>query len=649
VSALGRHRSRTLAALTMALVAGLLPPPSGGLAAAVRPVDATYADAPVIRPTAPATGPTDLIRSREWPLTALHVPQAWRWSKGYGATVAVLDTGVDGRHPDLIGRVIQGPDFTGRERRPGGAYWGRHGTSMASIIAGHGHGPGRSYGVMGVAPQAKILSIRVTWENDDPVRSDRTQVARNRDAVAKGIRYAVDHGAQIINMSLGGGKMAESGDPAEEEAIRYALGKGAMLIASAGNDGAGLNRMNYPAAYRGVTAVGAVDKTLRPTRFTNRHDYVSVAAPGVDIVSADAGRSYVQGTGTSPSAALVAGIAALVRSRYSCLSPDQTKQALEQGTVRRPPGGRSTKVGAGVTDAVKAIFAGHHIAKTGCSAAPPQEEGQPATAPAPSKGSGLPVTRILAGGGSLVAVILILAAWIWRRGRRLDDEWEGEHAELSVEPSERVPVGAAVGGSAFTDGPPPLVPDVSPDVPDVSDATETFEGTAERIDQPESYAPVPPPAIPTDTPPFSGEGGYSADPLDRGSDVPMIEVTPLADQSWEIVLHDRGDDDPTSLIGDPLSGHSLAGDPLRGHSLAGDPWAGDPLAGDLPIGDYEALVTDTPVADQAASDTGFAGPPRTGSSDPFDYYWAFEPADDGGDSPTTRSRDSSMETGDTGD
>jgi serine protease len=635
VSALGRHRPRKFAAFTIAFVAGLFPLPSGGLAAAGQPVDASYAGVPATRPTAPATGPTDLIRSREWPLTALHVPQAWRWSKGYGATVAVLDTGVDGRHPDLVGRVIQGPDFTGRERRPGGAYWGRHGTSMASIIAGHGHGPGRSYGVMGVAPQAKILSIRVTWENDDPVRSDRTQVARNRDAVAKGIRYAVDHGAQIINMSLGGGKMAESGDPAEEEAIRYALGKGAMLIASAGNDGAGLNRTNYPAAYPGVTAVGAVDKTLRPARFTNRHDYVSVAAPGVDIVSADAGRSYVQGTGTSPSAAIVAGIAALVRSRYSCLSPDQMKQALEQGTVRRPPGGRSTKVGAGVTDAVKAIFAGHHIAKTACSAEPPQQERQPATTPAPSERSGLPLTGILAGGGSLVAVGLLLV-WIRRRGRRLDDEWEGDHAVLSVEPSERVPVGAAVGGSAFIDGPPPLVPDVS-DVSNVSDA-DPFGGTAERIDEPESEAPEPPPSIPADVPQFSGAGGYSVDPLDAGSDVPMIEVTPLADQSWEIVLHDRGDD-ATSPIGDPLIGDSLAGNPL----------AGNPLAGDRPVADYEALVTDTPVADQTAADTGFAGPPRTGRSDPFDYYWAFEPVDDGGDSPTTRSRDSSMETGDTGD
>jgi type VII secretion-associated serine protease mycosin len=410
------------------------------------------------------SGPIDLIRSREWPLTALHVPQAWKYSKGAGVTVAVLDTGVDGRHPDLVGRVIQGPDYTGRGRRPGSPYWGRHGTAMASIIAGHGHGPGHTSGVMGVAPLAKILSIRVTWENDDPERTDRDQINRTGDAVAKGIKYAVDHGAQIINMSLGGGKMIYNGNPIEEEAVRYALSRGAMLIASAGNDGAGLNRTNFPAAYPGVLAVGAVDKTMRPAKFTNRHDYVSVAAPGVDIVSADAGRSYVQGTGTSPSAAIVAGIAALVRSNCPTLSPDQTRLALERGTTHRPPGGRNTKIGAGVTDAVKAIYAGHQICKTPPTSQPVPAAAQPAGATAHAERTTLPLIGILIGGGSLLVVSLFMG---WRqRARRprveeyaIAEEYE-EHEEhepavprpmTSIEPTKQrvpMPVGAPIGGAA---------------------------------------------------------------------------------------------------------------------------------------------------------------------------------------------------------
>ncbi|MGH3390550.1 MAG: S8 family peptidase, partial [Actinomadura sp.] len=267
-------------------------------------------------PAAAVAASADVIRSRQWWLSALHITGAWRWSKGRGVTVAVLDTGVDGRHPDLAGQVVAGADYTGRIRSPGNKYWGRHGSAMASIIAGHGHGTGLSAGVMGIAPQAKILSVRVTWENDDPLRVSGAEADSNRDAVATGIRYAVDHGADVINMSLGGGKVFYNGNPTEEDAIRYALSKGIVLIASAGNDGAGANRKNFPAAYPGVIAVGAVDRNLRPWTDSNRHSYVKVAAPGVDIVSADAGGAYVLGTGTSPSAAIVAGIAALIRSRY---------------------------------------------------------------------------------------------------------------------------------------------------------------------------------------------------------------------------------------------------------------------------------------------------------------------------------------------
>ncbi|MBO3748952.1 S8 family serine peptidase [Streptosporangiaceae bacterium NEAU-GS5] len=292
------------------------------------------------------------VRTEEWALGALEVPQAWEETRGRGVTVAVLDTGVDGRHPDLAGQVVQGPDLTGV--RGGG---GRHGTAMAGLIAGHGHGPGRDNGIVGIAPEARILSVRVTLENDDPRRADPAVISRLRGAVAGGIRYAVDHGAQVISMSLGAGSGSYQGSPAEVDAIQYALDRGVVLVASSGNDGAGANRRNFPAAYPGVIAVGAVDRLLRPAAFSNRHDYLSVVAPGMAIVSADGHDAYVQGDGTSSAAALVAGVAALVRARHPELSGAEVRRAIQAGTLRRPQSGRDDAYGHGVVNARLALRA----------------------------------------------------------------------------------------------------------------------------------------------------------------------------------------------------------------------------------------------------------------------------------------------------
>ena len=604
MSAAGRRRPErthrrlpTVAALSLSLIIPAMPAAAAATAADAAPAPPATSTASVTR-----AANADLIRSREWSLSALHVPQAWRWSKGAGVTVAVLDTGVDGRHPDLVGRVIQGPDYTGHGRRPGSRYWGRHGTAMASIIAAHGHGPRRSAGMVGVAPHAKILSIRVTWENDDPERSDRDQVSRTKDAVAKGIRYAVDHGAQVINMSLGGGKMIYNGNPIEEEAVRYALGKGAMLIASAGNDGAGLNRKNFPAAYPGVTAVGAVDKALRPAKFTNRHDYVSVAAPGVDIISADAGRSYVQGTGTSPSAAIVAGIAALIRARCPTLTPDQTKQALEEGTTHRPPGGRNTKVGAGVADALRGVHAANRICKAPpplSQPAPPQPEAEGA---AVSAHANLPRIGFLGGGG----LLLVISLFMGRRQRRhrareaydpppidtaegvpgprpvppahpppsADGPWPPPHGphphqRQPIQPYEPQPNGPQPNGRQpprrQPHGPPPVRPQANRVPPSRPPATGAPPGHWPGL----LAAPVASPDPRRSAPP-TPERDFGDDPLGTGYIGPTFEVsTPLADQSWESVLRDRRRDGHT---GRPAGETNGAGPPHGG----GEPGDGSP-------------------------------------------------------------------------
>src|ERR1039457_6498264 len=100
----------------------------------------------------------DTVRDQEWWLASLHVTQAWLSSRGTGITVAVLDTGVDPTQPDLAGSVSTGPDFTGSGRTAGGPFWGIHGTAIARLIAGHGHGTQNGDGIIGVAPAAKILS-----------------------------------------------------------------------------------------------------------------------------------------------------------------------------------------------------------------------------------------------------------------------------------------------------------------------------------------------------------------------------------------------------------------------------------------------------------------------------------------------------------
>jgi serine protease len=408
-------------------------------------------------PSRPASAPTDLYRGQQWTLGALHIPRAWKYSRGNGVTVAVLDTGVDGHQPDLAGRVIDGPDFTGHTRKPGGKYWGRHGTEMASLVAGHGHGPGAASGVMGVAPEAKILSIRVTWELNDPIRNDHGKVDRSRDAVANGIRYAVDHGAQVISMSLGGGNLFYNGNAAEEAAVKYAIGKGVVLVASAGNDGSGANRRNYPAAYPGVIAVGAVDRAFRPAKFTNRHTYISVAAPGVEIVSADVtGHGYILGTGTSSSAAFVAGMGALVKARYPRLTSAEVKQALEEGTTHRPPDGRSSEIGTGVADAFGALRTAGRINKAEHGGAAVVSQQPPPAAPPPAKhGPDLMLIAVLSGGGTLIVLSLILG---WRqRRRRAAAEYDDEDV---TEPPPPVPVRTPVRAiePPARDHPPPAAP-----------------------------------------------------------------------------------------------------------------------------------------------------------------------------------------------
>lgn len=368
-----------------------------------------------------ASARADSVRDAEWALDALHAHDAWRTTQGAGVTVAVLDTGVDGTHPDLAGRVLAGNDLIGFGAGPGDPTWAKHGTGMAAIIAGHGHGPGNSQGVLGIAPGARILPVRVILEEKDP-RRDEARASKG-SAVPDGIRWAADHGAGVINLSLGDDSATAAPSADYDNAIQYALGKGVVVVASAGNGGEQADRASYPAAYPGVIAVAAVDRVGAHASFSTRRWYASVSAPGVDVVLADPNRKYYEGWGTSPASAYVSGAVALIRSAYPKLSPAQIKQLLESTARERPAGGRNDAVGTGLIDPAAALRAAARIE-------PRAEAPTPAPSPRRYFGAGPTITLAPArdsGGGLgdgvavtcalLGAVLVGAAALLWFRPR----------------------------------------------------------------------------------------------------------------------------------------------------------------------------------------------------------------------------------------
>ncbi|MFY9931879.1 MAG: S8 family serine peptidase, partial [Streptosporangiaceae bacterium] len=338
------------------------------------------------------------VQAQEWWLSGLGVKQSWKLTEGAGVTVAVLGTGVAASQPDLAGSVFTGPDYTGSGRTPGGPYWGVDGTAAAAIIAGHGHGTGGETGLLGVAPAARILSVRVSLEPTDPLRSDQAITSRLPDAIADGIIYAVRYGARIIDLPLAPASAGQPGttpaaaQAAEQAAVKYAVDHGTVLVAPAGDAGQVSGAASYPAAYPGVVAVGAVARDGQVAGFSARHGYVAVTAPGVNLVAANPDGGYPQISSTSTSSAIVAGVAALVWSRFPQLTAAQVRQALTgSATVTNAAvqGTRSSTQaggGHGTVDAARAVALAASIARSGQpspAASASRDTASPAAAPRP--------------------------------------------------------------------------------------------------------------------------------------------------------------------------------------------------------------------------------------------------------------------------
>ena len=278
----------------------------------------------------------DQVRSAEWPLTAFHAAQrVWPHSTGKDVVVAVIDSGVRATHEDLTGQVLPGKDFSS-----GGNGWtdtdpDGHGTAMASLIAGHGHGPSDADGTQGLAPGAEILPLTVGSASTSDF---------NANEVIEAIRYATDHGAKVINLSLG----SPIGSDAEEQAIAYAEAHDVVVVAGAGNSGVSVP--NYPAAYPGVVSVTAVDTSGKLWANSNYGDQITLAAPGVHIVAAGAGSDseHRLSDGTSDATAYVSAAAALVRSAFPKLTAGQVINRLIKTAANPDGAGHDPRYGYGI-------------------------------------------------------------------------------------------------------------------------------------------------------------------------------------------------------------------------------------------------------------------------------------------------------------
>jgi len=323
--------------------------------------------APAVAVGSASAAQADAVRQQQlWVLNAIDVAGAWQHTHGSGVTVALIDSGVNGQVSDLSGSVAAGSDFSGVNTPPTDPNWGVHGTWMASLIAGHGHAGGSS-GIMGVAPEAKILSIRAVTDQGDPGyhHYQHESESRVQGHLADAINYATSKRVNVISMSLG----YQGASLPVRVAISKALAKGIVVVASSGNSGGassgshGNAPYSFPADYPGVLGVGAVAQDGQPAGFSSDNLSVKVAAPGVRVPAQGRDGGYWLVSGTSPACALTAGVAALIKSVYPALAPALVVQAITASTRDKPQGGYDEQVGFGTVDATAALRMAGRLAR----------------------------------------------------------------------------------------------------------------------------------------------------------------------------------------------------------------------------------------------------------------------------------------------
>lgn len=311
--------------------------------------------APAVADTTQCTFPNKNYEGRPWALQRVLLDELWKQSTGKGVKVAVIDTGVDIRHPqlkaavdvksgvNLIPKVPKDANGNKVERgnEDGTTDTVGHGTKVAGIIAAR---PAKGTGFVGLAPDATIIPIQ---QNDAEGRG-------TAKTLATAIQHAIDKGAEVINISQDTANAVEPA-PQLKEAVDRALAKDIVVVASAGNDGLGGNvKKTYPASYEGVLAVASSDRNNERAAFSQSGDFVGIAAPGVDMVTTVPGGGHCADNGTSFSAPYVAGIAALIKSKHKDWTQRQIVAQIQQTAERSIPG-HDRLVGWGVVDPVRAL------------------------------------------------------------------------------------------------------------------------------------------------------------------------------------------------------------------------------------------------------------------------------------------------------
>jgi membrane-anchored mycosin MYCP len=313
---------------------------------------------------APAAS-ADSWRDKQYWLSESGITKAWEVSKGANVKVAVIDSGVDAKHPDLKGVVVGGSDASGAGSADGQKSIGskpEHGTLVATMLAGRGHQPPKSTasatpgatpapgpdGIVGVAPEAQILSVS-TW-----LGSSNPGGKTDQEQIPAAVRWAVDNGARVINISLG--STSPEWPQSWDAAFLYAEQKDVVIVAAAGNRVGGNVQVGAPATIPGVLTVAGVDrKGVASVDASSQGISIGVAAPAENLIGGMPGGGYAEWAGTSGATPIVSGVAALIRSKWPEMTASQVINRIVTTAKDAGAPGKDPIYGFGVLNAEAAL------------------------------------------------------------------------------------------------------------------------------------------------------------------------------------------------------------------------------------------------------------------------------------------------------